>query len=288
MSEITSSLDLRAKEVTLGYAGRPVIHDLSVAFPAGAITVIVGANACGKSTLLKAVARLLLPDSGEVLLDGKAVHRLPTRQLARRLGMLPQAPVSPEGLTVRDLVGRGRFPHQGLFAQWRSEDEQAVNQALELTGTVDLQDRPLDELSGGQRQRAWIAMALAQQTEVLLLDEPTTFLDIAHRLEVLDLLQRLNLQRGTTVIMVLHDLNEACRYADHLIAMRNGQLEAAGPPETVVTPELVRRVFAIDSVTIADPITGSPMVIPRSAAEPASTDPSKEALANLQKVTGDG
>lgn len=287
MSEITSSPDLRAKEVTLGYAGRPVIQDLSLAFPAGATTVIAGANACGKSTLLKAVARLLLPDSGEVLLDGKAVHRLPTRQLARRLGMLPQSPVSPEGLTVRDLVGRGRFPHQGMFAHWRPEDEQAVNQALELTGIVDLQDCPLDELSGGQRQRAWIAMALAQQTEVLLLDEPTTFLDIAHRLEVLDLLQRLNRQRGTTVIMVLHDLNEACRYADHLIAMRDGQLEAAGPPETVVTPELVRRVFAIDSVTIADPITGSPMVIPRRAAEPAVA-PSKEALANRQRVTGDG
>jgi len=288
MSEITSSPDLRAREVTLGYAGRPVIQDLSVAFPAGAITVIVGANACGKSTLLKAVARLLLPDSGEVLLDGKAVHRLPTRQLARRLGMLPQSPVSPEGLIVRDLVGRGRFPHQGMFAQWRPEDEQAVNQALELTGIVDLQDRSLDELSGGQRQRAWIAMALAQQTDVLLLDEPTTFLDIAHRLEVLDLWQRLNRQRGTTVIMVLHDLNEACRYADHLIAMREGQLEAAGPPETIVTPELVRRVFAIDSVTIADPITGSPMVIPRSAAEPVSAAPSKEALASGQKVTGDG
>ncbi|MYL22315.1 ATP-binding cassette domain-containing protein [Halomonas alkaliantarctica] len=259
--------DLRAQQVTLGYAGRPVIGELSVAFPEGAITVIVGANACGKSTLLKATARLLTPDAGQVLLDGKSVHRLPTRQLARRLGMLPQSPVTPEGLTVRDLVGRGRFPHQGLFAYWREEDEQAVTEALTLTGTLDLQHRPMDELSGGQRQRAWIAMALAQQTDILLLDEPTTFLDIAHRLEVLDLLHRLNRERGTTIIMVLHDLNEASRYADHLIAMGSGSVQAAGAPEQVVTPELVRKVFAIDSVVIPDPLTGSPMVIPRSAAE---------------------
>lgn len=272
MSEESTLPDLQAQELTLGYTGRTVIRDLSVAFPVGAITVIVGANACGKSTLLKAAARLLAPEAGQVSLDGKAVHRLPTRQLARRLGMLPQSPVSPEGLGVRDLVGRGRFPHQGLFAQWRPEDEQAVNQALELTGIEDLQDRPLDELSGGQRQRAWIAMALAQQTEILLLDEPTTFLDIAHRLEVLDLLYRLNRERGVTIVMVLHDLNEACRYADHLVAIRDGQLEAAGSPKSVVTPALVRRVFAIDSVIIPDPLTGSPMVIPRSATESASGD----------------
>lgn len=258
--------DLRAQQVTLGYAGRSVIDDLSVVFPTGAITVIVGANACGKSTLLKSVARLLTPSSGQVLLEGKSVHRLPTRQLARRLGMLPQSPVTPEGLTVRDLVGRGRFPHQGLFAYWRDEDEQAVTEALALTGILDLQQRPMDELSGGQRQRAWIAMALAQQTEVLLLDEPTTFLDIAHRLEVLDLLHRLNRERGTTIVMVLHDLNEASRYADHLIAMRDGQIEAAGPPDQVVTADLVRNVFSIDSVIIPDPLTDSPMVIPRSAA----------------------
>lgn len=273
--------DLRAQQVNLGYDGRPVVTDLSVDFPGNAITVIVGANACGKSTLLKAVARLLTPTSGQVLLDGKSVHRLPTRQLARRLGMLPQSPVTPEGLTVRDLVGRGRFPHQGLFAYWRDEDERAVSEALTLTGIVDLQQRPVDELSGGQRQRAWIAMALAQQTEVLLLDEPTTFLDIAHRLEVLDLLHRLNRERGTTVVMVLHDLNEACRYADHLVAMREGRIEAAGPPQEVVTSDLVRRVFAIDSVIIADPVTGSPMVIPRSAtagpAAPGAEYPSREA-----------
>ncbi|MGP9832040.1 ABC transporter ATP-binding protein [Marinobacter sp. NSM] len=257
--------DLRAQQVTLGYAGRPVIDDLSVVFPEGAITVIVGANACGKSTLLKSVARLLKPSSGEVLLDGKSVHQLPTRHLARRLGMLPQSPVTPEGLTVRDLVGRGRFPHQGLFATWRPEDERSVTEALTLTGILELQHRPMDELSGGQRQRAWIAMALAQQTEILLLDEPTTFLDIAHRLEVLDLLHRLNRERGTTIVMVLHDLNEASRYADHLIAMRNGGIEAVGPPRKVVTAELVRRVFAIDSLILSDPLTGSPMVVPRSA-----------------------
>jgi iron-siderophore transport system ATP-binding protein len=261
--------DLRAQKVTLGYAGRPVIDDLSVLFPTGAITVIVGANACGKSTLLKSVARLLTPSSGQVLLDGKSVHQLPTRRLAQRLGMLPQSPITPEGLTVRDLVGRGRFPHQGLFAYWWDEDEQAVTEALTLTGILDLQQRPVDELSGGQRQRAWIAMALAQQTDVLLLDEPTTFLDIAHRLEVLDLLHRLNRERGTTMVMVLHDLNEASRYAGHLIAMRDGQIEASGPPGRVVTSELVRAVFNIDSVIIPDPLTGSPMVIPRSAADSA-------------------
>lgn len=261
--------DLRAKNVTLGYAGRPVIDELSVVFPEGAITVIVGANACGKSTLLKSVARLLKPSSGQVLLDGKCVHQMPTRHLAQRLGMLPQSPVTPEGLTVRDLVGRGRFPHQGLFAYWRPEDEQAVSEALTLTGILELQQRPMDELSGGQRQRAWIAMALAQQTEVLLLDEPTTFLDIAHRLEVLDLLHRLNRERGTTIVMVLHDLNEASRYADHLIAMRDGGVEAVGPPREVVTAELVRRVFAIDSLILPDPLTGSPMVVPRSAVGPS-------------------
>lgn len=269
--------DFRAHQVTLGYTDRPVIHDLSVVFPEASITVIVGANACGKSTLLKAAARLLAPEKGQVLLDGKSVHHLPTRQLARRLGMLPQSPVTPEGLTVRDLVGRGRFPHQGLFAYWRDEDEQAVTEALNQTGILELQERPMDELSGGQRQRAWIAMALAQQTDILLLDEPTTFLDIAHRLEVLDLLHRLNRDRGTTIIMVLHDLNEASRYADHLIAMRDGEVEAVGTPQQVVTPELVRRVFAIDSVIIPDPLTGSPMVIPRSAAEAPTTAAAKRA-----------
>ncbi len=216
--------------MTLGYGDRAVVDGLSCDVPDGQVTVIVGANACGKSTLLRGLARLLRPSSGTVLLDGKAIGTLPSKQVARILGLLPQNPVTPEGVTVVDLVGRGRHPHQGAFRRWSAEDEQAVAEALELTDTLDLADRLVDELSGGQRQRVWIAMALAQQTDLLLLDEPTTYLDVAHQVEVLDLLADLNETRGTTIVMVLHDLNLAARYADHLIAMCEGQIVAAGPP----------------------------------------------------------
>ncbi len=253
---------LVARDVSLGYGDRTVVTDLSTEVPDGQTTVIVGANACGKSTLLRGMARLLRPTSGVVLLDGHEVASMPSRQVARTLGLLPQNPVTPEGVTVVDLVGRGRHPHQSAFRRWSAEDEQAVAEALELTDTLDLADRLVDELSGGQRQRVWIAMALAQQTDLLLLDEPTTYLDIAHQVEVLDLLSDLNEARGTTLVMVLHDLNLAARYADHLIAMREGRIVAAGPPPEVITEDCVRGVFGMQCRVIEDPVTGTPMVIP--------------------------
>ncbi|GAB3260812.1 ABC transporter ATP-binding protein [Alteromonas gracilis] len=248
--------------VTLGYADRTVIEGFDLAVPPGQITCIVGANACGKSTLLRSMARLLTPRAGRVLLDGKDLHRMPTKEVARVLGLLPQTPVAPEGIAVADLVSRGRHPHQRMIARWSAADDAAVAEALELTDTADLADRPVDELSGGQRQRVWIAMALAQQTDLLLLDEPTTFLDVAHQVEVLDLLTDLNRDRGTTVVMVLHDLNLAARYADHLIAVREGRLHAAGDPHEVLTAETVREVFGMESQVVVDPVSDKPMVLP--------------------------
>ena len=253
---------LSTERVRLGYAGRTVVHDLSVTVPPGELTVIVGANACGKSTLLRGMARLLTPTAGQVVLDGRAIHHRSTREVARTLGLLPQTPVAPEGIAVADLVARGRYPHQRWFRQWAAEDEAAVAEALELTGTSDLADRPVDELSGGQRQRVWIAMALAQQTDILLLDEPTTFLDLAHQVDVLDLLVDLNQRRGTTVVVVLHDLNLAARYATHLVAMRAGEVYASGPPAEVVTAENVESVFGLEARVVDDPVTGTPLVVP--------------------------
>lgn len=253
---------LVADHLSLAYGERPVVYDLSLHVPDGKVTVIVGANGCGKSTLLRGLARLLRPVSGSVLLDGQAIHRLSTKQVARTLGLLPQNPVAPEGVTVVDLVGRGRQPHQGAFRRWTREDEAAVAQALELTDTLELADRPVDELSGGQRQRVWIAMALAQGTDLLLLDEPTTYLDVAHQVEMLDLLAELNTSRGTTVVMVLHDLNLSARYADHLVALREGQVAAEGAPNDVVTEELVRSVFDLDCRVITDPVSHTPLVVP--------------------------
>lgn len=259
---MTIERSLAAEGVTLGYGDRTIVDSLDLRVPAGRVTTIVGANACGKSTLLKAMARLLTPSSGQVLLDGKAIHRLPTKQVARVLGLLPQSPIAPDGIAVSDLVSRGRHPHQGALSRWTSADDAAVARALEATDVTHLADRPVDELSGGQRQRVWIAMALAQETDVLLLDEPTTFLDISHQIDVLDLLTDLNRERGTTVAMVLHDLNLAARYADHLVAMAQGQIIAAGDPGDVLTEETVRRVFGLDSRVVPDPLTGRPMVIP--------------------------
>jgi iron complex transport system ATP-binding protein len=253
---------LAAAEVTLGYGDTTVVHSLSLHVPDHQVTVIVGANACGKSTLLRGLARLLRPSGGSVLLDGRAISSLPSRQVARTLGLLPQNPVTPEGVSVVDLVGRGRHPHQGAFQRWSQADERAVAEALELTDTLDLADRLVDELSGGQRQRVWIAMALAQQTDLLLLDEPTTYLDVAHQVEVLDLLADLNQTRGTTVVMVLHDLNLAARYAHHLVAMRNGEISAAGAPAEVITEDSVREVFGMECRVVEDPVTSTPMVIP--------------------------
>ena len=253
---------LEAQGLTLKYDHRCVVDRLSIRIPEGRVTMIVGANACGKSTLLRGLSRLLKPASGAVTLDGKDIHVRPARELARTLGLLPQHPAAPDGITVRDLVGRGRYPHQGLFRGWSENDEAAVQRALESTGTLDLAGREVDELSGGQRQRAWIAMALAQETDVLLLDEPTTYLDLAHQVEVLDLVTDLNRTRGTTVAIVLHDLNLAARYADHVIAMKTGAVTAAGTPGEVVTEGLVSDVFGLQSRVIPDPVSGTPLIIP--------------------------
>ncbi|QZY52170.1 ABC transporter ATP-binding protein [Leucobacter tenebrionis] len=253
---------LTAERLSVAYGDRRVLDGLDLAFEPGSITAIVGPNGCGKSTLLRSCARLLKPLEGAVLLDGSAVHARSTRELARVLGLLPQNPIAPEGITVADLVGRGRHPHQHAMARWSARDYEVVAESLEATGTSELADRAVDELSGGQRQRVWIAMALAQETEVLLLDEPTTYLDVTHQLEVLDLVRDLGRERGTTVVMVLHDLNLAARYADVLVAMRDGGVRAVGPPAQVLDPPVVRDVFALDCQVIADPVSGTPLVIP--------------------------
>jgi len=265
-----SSSRLEARQVTLAYEGNVVATDLQLHIPDGEVTAIVGPNACGKSTVLRALSRLLKPKSGVVILDGEEIHRLPTKEVARRLGLLPQTPTAPEGILVGDLVARGRTPHQSMFQQWSHADEDAVRDALVATGTLDLVDRSIDELSGGQRQRVWIAMALAQQTELLLLDEPTTYLDITHQIEVLDLVAHLNRDAGRTIVVVLHDLNLACRYAHHIVAMREGEIVAYGAPAEVVTVELMRDVFALDCVVIDDPVSHTPMVVPIRPTPPAS------------------
>ncbi len=269
MSAVPTST-LAAVDVTLAYDERVIVDGLSLTIPAGQLTVIVGANACGKSTLLRGLARLLTPRGGTVLLDGDDIHHLPTRLVATRLGILPQQPIAPEGICVADLVARGRHPHQRWFRQWSLADEEAVAQALDATEITDLADRSVDELSGGQRQRVWIALALAQGTGLMLLDEPTTFLDLAHQVEVLDLLAGLNEREGRTIVLVLHDLNLACRYAHHLVAMKEGAVVAEGPPGEVVTAEAVEEVFGLACQVIDDPMTGTPLVLPVPAALRAS------------------
>lgn len=259
---MTTSHSLGARGLSLSYGSRQVTAGLDVDVVPGAVTSIIGPNGCGKSTLLRALSRLLRPDEGQVLLDARAITELPARRLARILGLLPQSPTAPEGITVGDLVGRGRTPHQGLFGRWSETDYAAVAEALSATGIADLAERSVDELSGGQRQRVWIAMALAQDTDILLLDEPTTYLDVANQLDILDLLRDLNATRGTTIVLVLHDLNLAARYSDHLIAVRAGVIRASGTPEEVVTPANVRKIFALESHVMADPVSGRPMVMP--------------------------
>lgn len=257
-----TSHSLKVSQLSSGYGDTMILEDLSLNVPSGQITVIVGANACGKSTLLRSMSRLLKPRHGHVLLDGKSIHKIPSRELAQSLGLLPQSPIAPEGITVTDLVSRGRHPYQGIFSRWTKEDNEAVAAALSATKTDALAERAIDELSGGQRQRVWIAMALAQETEILLLDEPTTFLDISHQIEVLDLLTDLNKERDTTIVMVLHDLNLAARYADHLVAMKNGALYVSGSPCEVLTEKNVREIFNIESRIITDPTSNRPMMLP--------------------------
>src|SRR5918997_765629 len=254
-------MSLHANEVTLAYDKRVVTEGLDVEIPDGGFTAIVGPNACGKSTLLRALARMLKPRAGSVLLDGKEIRELPSKQVARRLGLLAQSAIAPDGITVVDLVARGRHPHQSFLRQWSRHDERAVQSAMEATRVTGLSERPVDELSGGQRQRVWLAMALAQETPLLLLDEPTTFLDIAHQMEVLDLCAELH-EQGSTLVAVLHDLNHACRYATHLIAMREGAIVAQGDPREIVDAELVQSVFGLSCHVVPCPATGAPMVAP--------------------------
>ncbi|WP_229871324.1 ABC transporter ATP-binding protein [Streptomyces longisporoflavus] len=253
---------LVADDVTLGYDQRVIAEKLSVEIPDNSFTVIVGPNACGKSTLLRALSRMLKPSAGRVLLDGNVIQSMPAKKVARTLGLLPQSSIAPDGITVGDLVARGRYPHQGLLRQWSAQDERIVGESMASTGVAELADRYVDELSGGQRQRVWIAMALAQQTPLLLLDEPTTFLDIQHQIDVLDLCADLHEEQGRTLVAVLHDLNHAARYATHLIALRDGEVVAEGAPSDIVTRELVRDTFGMECQIIDDPQTGTPLVVP--------------------------
>lgn len=262
---------LRAEDLRLAYGERVVVDGLDLEVADGTITAVIGPNGCGKSTLLRGLGRLMRPERGGVVLDGKQIHKTPTKEVAKVLGLLPQSPTAPEGLTVADLVARGRHPHQSWYRQWSSADESAVARALELTGVDDLAERTMDELSGGQQQRVWLSMALAQGTDLLLLDEPTTYLDLSHQVDVLDLVGELHRDGGRTVVMVLHDLNLAARYADRLVAMKDGAIFASGAPEQVLTPELLAEAFGLTARVIEDPVVGSPMVVPvggrRTAAE---------------------
>ncbi|ENH96200.1 iron ABC transporter ATP-binding protein [Gracilibacillus halophilus YIM-C55.5] len=251
-----------AEETVAGYDNETIIHGVNLSIPSNKISVMIGANACGKSTLLKTMARLIKPSSGQITLDGQSIDKIPAKQLARVLGMLPQSPIVPEGITVSDLVGRGRFPHQSFFGGWSKKDYEAVAEAMDIMNVTALSDNHIDELSGGQRQRVWIAMALAQQTDILFLDEPTTFLDITYQVEILDLLTDLNQKYGTTIVMVLHDINLSARYADHIFALKQGQLLAEGEPSKVMTSALIKEIFGLDCTVIKDPISGSPSIVP--------------------------
>ncbi|GAA5045716.1 iron complex transport system ATP-binding protein [Thermocatellispora tengchongensis] len=254
---------LHGTGLSLGYDERVVAADLDITIPDQSFTVIVGPNACGKSTTLRALARMLKPRTGAVYLDGSVITSLPSKEVARRLGLLPQSSIVPDGITVADLVARGRYPHQRLMRQWSRQDEAAVNAAMAATHVDDLAERVVDELSGGQRQRVWLAMVLAQETSILLLDEPTTFLDICHQIEVLDLCADLH-EQGRTLVAVLHDLNQACRYATHLIVMRGGRIVAEGDPGEIVTADLMREVFDLRCEVIEDPQSGTPMIVPEA------------------------
>lgn len=253
----------QAEDLVAGYDNKTVIHGVDLAIPSNQISVIIGANGCGKSTLLKTLARLIKPISGKITLNGKPISKFPPKQLARVVGLLPQSPIVPEGISVADLVGRGRFPHQSLLSGWTKKDYEAVAEAMEIMDITEFANHSIDELSGGQRQRVWIAMALAQQTDILFLDEPTTFLDITYQVEILDLLTDLNRKHGTTIVMVLHDINLSARYADHIIALVEGKLVAEGAPSDVITSTMVKDIFGLDCTVVEDPLSGSPLVVPR-------------------------
>jgi iron complex transport system ATP-binding protein len=259
---MTTEHELGATALGLAYDGREVIKNLDIEIAPGAVTIIVGPNASGKSTLLRGLSRLMKPSAGAVLLDGSDIASIPTRKLATYLGLLPQQPLAPEGITVSDLVARGRYPHQGWFGKRSASDDEAVTRALRSTSTIDLAERRVEELSGGQRQRVWIAMTLAQEPDILLLDEPTTFLDVSHQVEVLDLLLELNRSNAATIVMVLHDLNLAARYADTLVVMSEGKIVTSGAPADVVNREMITSAFGMECVVISDPVTGSPLVVP--------------------------
>ena len=256
---------IQGQNLTLGYDNTPICQQLDIAIPDGKFSVIIGPNGCGKSTLLRSLCRLLTPIKGEIHFDGQPLHKLPSKEVAKQIGLLPQTAQAPDGIRVVDLVARGRFPHQNLFRQWSEEDQHFVTEAMQAAGVEELAEKQVSQLSGGQRQRVWIAMVLAQNTDILFLDEPTTYLDIAHQVELLDLFKRLNRKEGRTVVAVLHDLNQACRYADHLIVLANGKKVTEGEPEKLMTPELVMDVFGLNCQIMPDPISHTPMIIPIGA-----------------------
>ncbi|MFC0559109.1 ABC transporter ATP-binding protein [Halalkalibacter alkalisediminis] len=248
--------------LSIGYHDRLLFEDLDLTIPRGEISVFVGSNGCGKSTLLRSIARLLKPTQGSILLEGKDVHHMSSKEVAKKMGILPQSPISPEGLTVHDLVKQGRYPHQSWLKRWTEDDSEKVEAAMKATRVDELRNRPVDELSGGQRQRAWIAMTLAQDTDVILLDEPTTYLDMTHQIEILDLLFELNESHSRTIIMVLHDINLASRYAHNIIAIKDGTVFRQGTPEAIINCELVRAVFGMECQVAIDPLFGTPHCIP--------------------------
>lgn len=253
---------LTGEALTLGYGDFRVADGLNVAIPDGKFTAIIGPNGCGKSTLLRTLSRLMKPLGGQVRLDGEAIQHFATKEVARRIGLLAQNASAPGDITVQELVARGRYPHQPLFTRWRDEDERAVQNAMDATGVSALADQSVDTLSGGQRQRAWIAMVLAQETSILLLDEPTTWLDISHQIDLLELLSALNREQGYTLAAVLHDLNQACRYANHLIALRDGKIIAEGAPSEIVDAALIEAIYGLRCMIIEDPVAGTPLVVP--------------------------
>ncbi|EUJ26377.1 Probable siderophore transport system ATP-binding protein YusV [Listeria grayi] len=255
--------EFRVEKLTAGYDRKTILHDIDLKLLDGEISVIIGANGCGKSTLLKTMAKLIKPMSGEVILDGKAISKIPAKEFARTLGVLPQERVLPEGITVVDLISRGRYPHHSLLSSMSKADYEAVAEAMEMMDITAFANRDIEALSGGQKQRVWIAMALAQQTDILFLDEPTTFLDITYQVEILDLLTDLNRKYGTTIVMVLHDINLAVRYAEHVFALKEGVLIAEGKASSVITSELIKEVFALDCTVITDPVSGTPLVVPK-------------------------